>query len=258
MVAARALPERRPGVAAHRERGRADDQPLWSRSRRRLALLHARVWRVEVGRTMLLLLDSNVPENSESDRSLTARLYGGDARVRIRQELLLGVGGVRALQCASDSSVGLHLNEGHQRVRDAGDDPLDDGDAGCPSARYARSLGHDRLYDAHAGGRRSRPLSRPLVEEHLGKIREALHLSYEDFMGLGRVYPADTNELFCMTVLALKLSRYANGVRRCTAWSLDGCGNHSSSTRPRKTSRSVTSRTGFTCRAGSPPDAPGL
>ncbi len=52
----------------------------------------------------------------------------------------------------------------------------------------------------------------PLVEEHLGKIREALHLSYEDFMGLGRVYPADPNEPFCMTVLALKLSRYANGV----------------------------------------------
>ena len=51
-----------------------------------------------------------------------------------------------------------------------------------------------------------------LVEEHLGKIREALHLSYEDFMGLGRVYPADPNEPFCMTVLALKLSRYANGV----------------------------------------------
>ena len=52
----------------------------------------------------------------------------------------------------------------------------------------------------------------PLVEEHLGKIREALHLSYEDFMGLGRVYPGDPNEPFCMTVLALKLSRYANGV----------------------------------------------
>ena len=52
----------------------------------------------------------------------------------------------------------------------------------------------------------------PLVEEHLGKIRESLHLSYEDFMGLGRVYPGDPNEPFCMTVLALRLSRYANGV----------------------------------------------
>ncbi len=59
-------------------------------------VLRARLWRVEVGRTTLYLLDSNVPENSEWDRSLTARLYGGDARVRIRQELLLGVGGVRA------------------------------------------------------------------------------------------------------------------------------------------------------------------
>ena len=67
-------------------------------------VLHARVWRVGVGRTTLYLLDSNVPENAESDRSLTARLYGGDARVRIRQELLLGVGGLRALACAFDSS----------------------------------------------------------------------------------------------------------------------------------------------------------
>jgi starch phosphorylase len=61
------------------------------------------------------------------------------------------------------------------------------------------AAGHDRF-------------SAPLVEEHLGKLREALHLSYEDFMGLGRVYPADPNEPFCMTVLALKLSRHANGV----------------------------------------------
>ncbi len=62
---------------------------------------------------MLLLLDSNVPENSESDRSLTARLYGGDARVRIRQELLLGVGGVRALSALRIHPSVLHLNEGH-------------------------------------------------------------------------------------------------------------------------------------------------
>ena len=61
------------------------------------------------------------------------------------------------------------------------------------------AAGHDRF-----------PAS--LVEENLGKIREALHLSYDDFMGLGRVYPGDTNEPFCMTVLALKLSRHANGV----------------------------------------------
>ena len=68
-------------------------QPLTIAIELNVGTLHARVWRVDVGRTTLYLLNSNVPENSESDRALTSRLYGGDARIRIRQELLLGVGG---------------------------------------------------------------------------------------------------------------------------------------------------------------------
>ena len=90
-----------------------DGKPLLVAVATATGILHARVWKVEVGRITLYLLDSNVPENSESDRSLTARLYGGDARVRIRQELLLGVGGVRALQALSIQPGVLHLNEGH-------------------------------------------------------------------------------------------------------------------------------------------------
>ena len=94
----------------------------------------------------------------------------------------------------------------------------------------------------------------PLVEEHLGKLREALHLSYEDFMGLGRVYPADPNELFCMTVLALKLSRYANGVSALARHGL--AADVAAALRqhaPRRRCRSATSPTGFTSRAGSRP-----
>src|SRR5580693_3076188 len=90
-----------------------DNQPLLVKIETTTGVLHARVWRVEVGRTRLLLLDSNVPQNSESDRSLTARLYGGDARTRIRQELLLGVGGLRALHAVKVHPSVLHLNEGH-------------------------------------------------------------------------------------------------------------------------------------------------
>src|SRR6185436_823242 len=73
----------------------------------------ARVWQAAVGRRTLLLLDSNVDGNQPEDRELTARLYGGDKRVRIRQELLLGVGGVRALRALGHSPGVLHLNEGH-------------------------------------------------------------------------------------------------------------------------------------------------
>ena len=92
---------------------RADGQPLQVAVETATGVLRAHVWRAEVGRTTLLLLDSNVPENSDSDRALTARLYGGDARVRIRQELLLGVGGVRALHALGIHPSVLHLNEGH-------------------------------------------------------------------------------------------------------------------------------------------------
>jgi starch phosphorylase len=176
-------------------------------------VLRARVWRVEVGRTSLLLLDSNVPENNDADRALTSRLYGGDARVRIRQELLLGVGGVRALHALGIQPLVIHLNEGHSAF--AGLELIRSEMAATelPFGEAVRDVAAMTVFTTHtpvaAGHDR---FSAPLVEEHLGKIREALHLSYDDFMGLGRVYPSDHNEPFCMTVLALKLSRHANGV----------------------------------------------
>jgi starch phosphorylase len=175
--------------------------------------LHAQVWRVEVGRTTLFLLDSNVPENSESDRALTARLYGGDARIRIRQELLLGVGGLRALQAMGIHPSVIHLNEGHSAFAGLELVRTEMASEATPFGEAVRDVAAMTVFTTHtpvAAGHDRFPA--PLVEEHLGKIRQALGLSYEDFMGLGRVYPADTNEPFCMTVLALKMSRHANGV----------------------------------------------
>jgi glycogen phosphorylase len=190
-----------------------DGKPLMVAVDSHLGVLRARVWRVEVGRTTLLLLDSNVAENSASDRALTARLYGGDARVRIRQELLLGVGGVRVLHALGISPSVLHLNEGHSAF--AGLEMIRsvmESDA-TPFGEAARDVAEMTVFTTHtpvAAGHDRFPA--PLVEEHLGKLREAMHLSYEDFMGLGRVHPGDRDEPFCMTVLALKMSRHANGV----------------------------------------------
>src|SRR5262249_8519605 len=191
----------------------SNGDPLVVRVETHSGILHARVWRVEVGRTTLFLLDSNVPQNSESDRSLTARLYGGDARTRIRQELLLGVGGLRALHALKVNPSVLHLNEGHsafatlEMIRSLIET------TGLPFGEVVRDVAAMTVFTTHtpvAAGHDRFPSG--LVEEHLGKIREALHLSYDDFMGLGRIYPGDPNEPFCMTVLALKLSRHANGV----------------------------------------------
>jgi starch phosphorylase len=175
--------------------------------------LHAKVWTVDVGRTKLFLLDSRVHENSEWDQTLTARLYGGDARVRIRQELLLGVGGVMALKAAGIRPAVIHLNEGHSSfalLAEIRDEMAEQGQSFWEAAKEvsARAVftthtpvaaGHDRFWAE-------------LVEENLGLIREQVGLSYDDFMGLGRVHPHDHGEPFCMTVLALKLTRRANGV----------------------------------------------
>ncbi len=193
--------------------GGPDGKPLLVGVETTTGVLHARVWRVEVGRTTLFLLDANVPENNESDRSLTARLYGGDARTRIRQELLLGVGGLRALHALEITPSVMHLNEGHSAFATLEMIRYQAEANGMPFGEVVRDVAAMTVFTTHtpvAAGHDRFPA--PLVEEHLGKIREALHLSYDDFMGLGRVYPADHSEPFCMTVLALKLSRHANGV----------------------------------------------
>jgi starch phosphorylase len=173
----------------------------------------AKVWRMKVGRCDLLLLDSNVPGNAPEDRELTSRLYGGDGRVRIRQELLLGVGGFRALKAMGIAPGVLHLNEGHSgfAVIEAIRDRIQEEGIGFDEAsrRVAREVvftthtpvpaGHDRFNSG-------------LMEEHLGPLRDAMGISHDALMALGREHPENSYEDFCMTVLGLKLSRRANAV----------------------------------------------
>jgi glycogen phosphorylase len=175
--------------------------------------LLARVWQVSVGRTTLFLLDSNVEGNRPEDRELTSRLYGGDQRIRIRQELVLGVGGMRALRAMNISPGVLHLNEGHsafaalevvrQRMQAEGVDPWE------ALRRVASQIVFTTHTPVPAGHDR---FPQHLVEEHLGPLREELGLPLHELMGLGRVYPHDDGEEFCMTVLALKASTRANAV----------------------------------------------
>jgi glycogen phosphorylase len=179
----------------------------------RTGTIAARVWQLSVGRNLLLLLDSNVEGNLPEDRELTARLYGGDERVRIRQELLLGVGGVRALAAMGISPGVLHLNEGHsafaplelvrQRMTVEGIDAWEALRRVSAQVVFTTHTpvpaGHDRFSSA-------------LVDEHLGPLRESLGVDHERFMGLGRVHTGDGGESFCMTVLALKSCHRANAV----------------------------------------------
>ncbi|MBZ5501089.1 MAG: alpha-glucan family phosphorylase [Acidobacteriia bacterium] len=176
-------------------------------------LIRAKVWRVKVGRCDLLLLDSNVEGNAPEDRDLTSRLYGGDQRVRIRQELLLGIGGFRALKAMGITPGVLHLNEGHSAfvVLEAARHRMEEEglnfDVAAP--RVSREVVFTTHTPVAAGHDR---FGAELIEEHLGPLRETLGLSHDSLMGLGRENPNDYQEGFSMTVLGLRLSRRANAV----------------------------------------------
>lgn len=170
------------------------------------------VWRVNVGRNPVYLLDTNRPENEQRFRDLTLRVYGGDSVTRIMQELLLGVGGVKLMRALGIAPSTFHMNEGHaaflvlELIREK---------LGCGKNFEAALLETktECLFTTHtpveAGHDRFTP---DLINYALNKWTAHLKISFEELMGLGRVNPADTHEPFCMTVLALKLSRAANGV----------------------------------------------
>ncbi len=173
----------------------------------------ARVWTVAVGRNALLLLDSDVEGNRPEDRQLTARLYGGDERIRIRQELLLGVGGMRALDALGIRPGVLHLNEGHSAFAALERARRRMIVEGIGAADAIERVASEVVFTTHTpvpAGHDWFPA--PLVEEHLGPLRDELGLSEHDLMALGRTNPADANEGFCMTVLALTMSSRANAV----------------------------------------------
>jgi len=175
--------------------------------------IYAQAWRVDVGRVKLFLVDVNIDENSPEDRKLTARLYGGDQRTRIRQEIVLGIGGARVLTALGYRPHCIHMNEGHSafaglefiRMRMA-EDHLSFDEAlretaamGCFTTHTPVAAGHDR-FDWN------------LMDEHLGPMADQLGIGTNGLMGLGRIDPQNGGELFCMTVLAFKTTRRANGV----------------------------------------------
>jgi starch phosphorylase len=175
--------------------------------------IFAKAWQADVGRIKLFLLDCDIEQNTAEDRQLTARLYGGDQRIRIRQELLLGIGGTRALTAMGYQPSAIHMNEGHSafapleyiRMRMI-EDGLTFDEAMrkviwhcCFTTHTPVPAGHDR-FDWN------------LYEEHLGPISDQLGLGAAGLVGMGRVDPNNQHEPFCMTVLAFKCSRRANAV----------------------------------------------
>jgi starch phosphorylase len=175
----------------------------------------ARVWRVQVGTIPLYLLDTNIPENPAEDRVITARLYGGDLEMRLRQELVLGVGGVRALRALGKAASVCHMNEGHsafcglERIRELM------ARTGCDFATAREAVSAGTVFTTHTpvpAGNDVFPHG--LIEHHLSQYLTSLGLSRDELLGLGRQNPADQQEGFSMTVLALRLANLSNGVSK--------------------------------------------
>jgi starch phosphorylase len=175
----------------------------------------AQIWEVKVGRSSLYLLDTNIPENPPDIRNVTATLYGGDKETRIQQEILLGIGGIRALRALEINPAATHMNEGHsaflglERIREL----MAEKHFTFDEAREA--VWPTNIFTTHtpvpAGNER---FDIGLMEKYFHNWPQVLGISWKDFLSLGREQPYDDSEMFCMTVLALKFAAYANGVAR--------------------------------------------
>ena len=190
----------------------ARGQPLVCKVRIALNDVYFQAWRVNVGRNPVILLDTNRPENEQHYRDLTLRVYGGDSTTRIMQEILLGVGGVRLLRTLGYQPSTFHMNEGHAAflTLELTREKVAKGKSFADA--FARTK-EECLFTTHtpveAGHDR---FSSDLVNYAANKFTTQLKISHQELMGLGRVNPENADEPFCMTVLALKCTRAANGV----------------------------------------------
>lgn len=175
----------------------------------------ALLWRANVGRIALYLMDTNTEENRPEDRRITYQLYEANSEVRIRQEIVLGLGGIEALRVLGINADAFHMNEGHaaflalERVRRV---MLEEGLSFDEAAEATRV---SNVFTTHtpvpAGHDRFPPT---LIEKYFRHYYGQLGLTLEQFLALGREDPMNPHEEFCMTVLALKLSTWRNGVSK--------------------------------------------
>jgi starch phosphorylase len=174
-----------------------------------------RPWRAQVGRVTLVLLDSNIPENPPDLQDVTDELYGGDVENRIRQEIVLGIGGVRALQALGMTPQVYHMNEGHCAFLGLERARMLVQEQGLSFREAQEVVAGSGVFTTHTPVPAGIDVFAPdLIERYLGKWREALKLSREEFLDLGRIRAGQAAEPFNMAVLALRTAGHVNGVSR--------------------------------------------
>jgi starch phosphorylase len=174
----------------------------------------AKIWELRVGRINLYLLDTDTPENNSEDRLITAELYGGDLEMRMRQEIMLGIGGVKALSALGIEAQVFHMNEGHsaflalERIR------LNVTEKKLDFYAALQVVAAANVFTTHTpvpAGNDSFP--RDMMRKYFGDFAKDLNIPFDELFSFGqtRVDPTDP---FSMTILALRMSRHANGVSR--------------------------------------------
>ncbi|NDY41927.1 glycosyltransferase family 1 protein [Dissulfurirhabdus thermomarina] len=178
----------------------------------------ARIWSLVVGRVPIYLLDTDVPTNTLADRQITSFLYGGSLETRLQQEMILGIGGFRALRALDLCHTVCHMNEGHsafmavERIRCLVEEQKLDFDEALEVVRATN------IFTTHtpvpAGIDRFPP---ELMKRYFAGMVKQLGIGMDDFLALGRMNPADPAEPFCMAVLAIKTASQTNGVSKLHA-----------------------------------------
>jgi starch phosphorylase len=201
----------------HLERG-PDQQPLRVEIELPDRTIVCQIWRAEVGRIPLYLLDSNVLENAPNDQQITDTLYGGDQEMRIRQEMILGIGGIRLLKALDLRPTVCHMNEGHaaflsiERIRQF----MEEKQVDYRTARKVIVSGN--VFTTHTPVPAGFDLFPPeLLEQYASRAASSVGLTLEEFTRLGRIDPENEGEPFNMALLAMKNSNAVNGVSKLHA-----------------------------------------
>ena len=174
--------------------------------------VHAYVWRVNVGRVPLYLLDTDNEMNSEFDRSITHQLYGGDWENRLKQEILLGIGGVLLLKKLGIKKDVYHCNEGHAALCNV-QRLCDYVESGMSFDEALEVVRASSLYTVHTPVPAGHDyFDEGLFGKYMGGYPQRMGISWQDLMDLGRINPGDPNERFCMSTFACNTCQEVNGV----------------------------------------------
>jgi len=177
--------------------------------------VYSRIWKAQVGRVSLYLLDTNIPENSDADKKITAELYGGNIETRIQQEIILGMGGFQALKLIDTHPFVCHMNEGHsafsglERIRSVVKN------SGLSFYEALEIIKAASVFTTHTPVQAGIDIFHPeLIRRYFGEYCQDVGIGIDELLALGRVDPADNSEHFSMAILAINLTSKTNAVSK--------------------------------------------